>query len=315
MVWCFRALKTKTRFRKAGLALLLVVCVTTGVFVWGGQSISRTGQSNQMEQGLNDGRQESKRILGEDTRRGPAQTKVVQRHSDVVSPTENVQTGSVTIDHVDSLDLSCLKWCHRGNNAKPPYYIVAVLLVRIYYVDPAKLTTREMLQWLQYLRYAGVEHVYVYDAYVHKNESQIKALKPFLDDGYVTYVDWSSRAYPYSIQGTQVAAYQDCMDKWGKDSVWQVAIDIDEYPFSPSDTSENFLPRFLQKFSGVNRNAAEITMLNFLFLGKPLSEVEHPLIIDRMYRRTHRPANALVKPIYMPSRLSGAQVSFKHTSH
>ena len=314
MVWCFRALTTKTRLRKAGLALLLVVCVTTGVFVWGGQSISRTDEREQLQ---NDGIQELRRTLGEDTQRGP-QNEVAQKLSDVVSPTGNVRTESlseVTVDHVDSLDPSCLKWCHRGNSAKPPYYLVAVLLVRIYYVDPAKLTTREMLQWLQYLRYAGVEHVYVYDAYVYKNESQIKALKPFLDDGYVTYVDWSSRAYPYSIQGTQVAAYQDCMDKWGKDSVWQVAIDIDEYPFSPSDTSENFLPRFLRKFSGVNRNAAEITMLNFLFLGKPLSEVEHPLIIDRMYRRTHRPANALVKPIYMPSRLSGAQVLFKYTSH
>ena len=293
------------QLRKAGLVILLVVCFTVGMIVWGGHGTNSDtpgiAAMNEEEQPVS--RQDSRRILE------GVKTVTSEATRPRASTEEVVEATQEAVKTKDTATLSdCLKWCRRGNTAKPPYYVVAVLLVRIYYIDPAKLTTREMLQWLQYLRYAGVEHVYVYDAYVHKNESQVKALEPFLDNGYVTYIDWSSKAYPYSIQGTQVAAYRHCMDTYGKDTVWQAAIDIDEYPFSSSDTSENFLARFLHQFSDENRDAVEITMLNFLFLGKPLSEEEHPLLIDRLYRRTHRPANALVKPIYMPSRLSGTQV-------
>ena len=289
------------RLRKAGLVILLVVCFTVGVVVWGGHETDSDPQdivvAKNEEQLV---RQEIRQALED---RNPATSEATQLK--VSTEAESVITRGAPSSPESS---DCLKWCRRGDSAKTPYYVVAVLLVRIYYIDPAGLTTREMLQWLQYLRYAGVEHVYVYDAYRFKNESQVKALEPFLDSGYVTYIDWSSKAYPYSIQGTQVAAYRHCMETYGKDTVWQAAIDIDEYPFSPSDTDENFLVRFLHQFSEEHKDAAEITMLNYLFLGKPLSSEEHPLLVDRLYRRTHTPANALVKPIYMPSRLSGTQV-------
>ncbi|KAL9981103.1 hypothetical protein ACROYT_G009764 [Oculina patagonica] len=136
---------------------------------------------------------------------------------------------------------SCRCWCRiKAENSSKPYFLTAVLLVRIYVSDLAQLTTREMRQWLYYLRYAGFEHVYVYDAFVStKNESQVRALKPLIDEGFVTYVDWSHRAFPY---------------------------------------------------------------------GEPLDSNEHPLLIDRLWRRTHGPANALVKPIYKPSHVKRAVV-------
>lgn len=201
----------------------------------------------------------------------------------------------------------CTTWCHRGERLSPPYNLTAVLLVRIYPPDLAGLTSREMLQWLHYLRYAGFQHVYVYDAYVYKSESQEDVLTSLIQSGYVTYIDWS--AYnPYTIQGTQVAAYQDCLNRFGKDSKWQAAIDIDEYPFSPSDLEENFMERFLVKYSLNYPDVSEITMKNYLFLGKPLDNETHPLLIDRIRRRTHKPANALVKPIYKPLNVKAAQV-------
>ena len=203
--------------------------------------------------------------------------------------------------------LDCTAWCRRGNSLKPPYLLTAVLLVRIYRRDLAKLSSREMTQWLQYLRYAGFQHVYVYDAYVKPSESQQDVIKPFVQSGFATYVDWSIHN-PYTIQGTQVAAYQDCIDKFGKESKWQAAIDIDEYPFSPRDLEENFMSRFLHEFSKNNPDVSEITMPNFLFLGKPIDDEKEPLLIARIRRRTHRPANPLVKPIYKPDAISWAQV-------
>lgn len=203
---------------------------------------------------------------------------------------------------------NCQHWCHRKENSSKSFFLTAVLLVRIYVKDLAELSTREMRQWLYYLRYAGFQHVYVYDAYVTKSESQAHALKPLIDEGFVTYVDWSHRAYPYSIDGTQHSAYQDCINRFGHETLWQAAIDIDEYPFSPTDQKPLFAQRAVARYSKQAPDASELTMQNYLFLGKPLNASKHPLLIDRIWRRTHGPANPLVKPIYRPSHVSRATV-------
>ena len=201
----------------------------------------------------------------------------------------------------------CLSWCNKENTGDR-YFLTAVLLVRIYSSDLAKLSTRELMQWLYYLKYAGFEHVYVYDAYVFDNESQKNALEFLIKGGFVTYVDWSHNAFPYSVTGTQESAYQHCLDNWGNESKWQASIDIDEYPFCPQDTKPNFLQRFIANFSRQRPEVSQITMQNFLFLGKPLSDTKHPLLIDRLKRRTPRPANALVKPIYKTMQVTETHV-------
>ena len=236
--------------------------------------------------------------LSEDTR----QINTVTRQ--IVKTTDGKEKNAI----ITTKKINCQSWCHLKENSSKPFFLTAVLLVRIYYKDLAKLTTREMKQWLYYLRYAGFEHVYIYDAYVLKNESQALALKSLIDEGFVTYVDWSHRAYPYSIGGTQHAAYQDCIERFGHETVWQSAIDIDEYPFSPTDQQPFFVQRAVKQFSKKVPRASELTMQNFLFLGKPLDDSKHPLLIDRIWRRTHGPANPLVKPIYKPAHVSRAIV-------
>lgn len=206
-----------------------------------------------------------------------------------------------------TINKSCSLWYNRGNNIKPPYYLTAVLLVRIYESDLAKLSSREMIQWFQYLRYAGFEHLYVYDAYVEPSESQRDVMAPFIQSGFATYIDWSEKN-PYTIQGTQVAAYQHCNDHYGKETTWMAAIDIDEYPFSPRDHDEDFMRRFLNDFTSKYSDVSEITMKNYLFLGKPISDTIEPLLMARIRRRTDKPANALVKPIYRPEDIMWAQV-------
>lgn len=204
----------------------------------------------------------------------------------------------------------CLSWCNKSPHKGGQYFLSAVLLVRIYSSDLAKLSTRELLQWLYYLRYAGFEHVYVYDAYVSSHESQKNALEFLVTEGFVSYVDWSHNASPYSVTGTQESAYQDCLKKWGHQSKWQASIDIDEYPFCPQDTKPNFMQRFIANFSRELPDVSQITMQNFLFLGTPLNDTQHPFLIDRLKRRTRGPSNALVKPIYKTSH-----VKLTHVHH
>ena len=213
-------------------------------------------------------------------------------HEDVMA---NVTSLSVT--HNPLGNETCLEWVRRTGN--PPYFLTVVLLVRIYEKDKAKLTTKELKMWLQYLRYAGVEHVYIYDAWVYQNESQLEELKPYQEDGYITYIDWHTHN-PYTIAGTQVAAYQHCIDHYSTETEWQAAIDIDEYPFSPVDTSPGFLYRYLKHYSKFHQMVSELTMQNFLFLGKPHDK---ELMIERLPRRTHNPSNPLVKPIYKPKNV------------
>ena len=233
---------------------------------------------------------------------------VRSKKSDVVTPTNITDLTHANATDKPSQSTNCQTWCHRIENSTKPFFLTAVLLVRIYVKDLAQLSTRELRQWLYYLRYAGFQHVYVYDAFVMKNESQAKALKPVIDEGFVTYVDWSHRAFPYSIDGTQHSAYQDCINRFGHETLWQAAIDIDEYPFSPTDQQPLFAQRAVARVSESIPHASELTMQNFLFLGKPLDESKHPLLIDRIWRRTHGPANPLVKPIYKPGHVSRATV-------
>ena len=187
----------------------------------------------------------------------------------------------------------------------PPYFLTAVFIVRVYEKDLSELTTAEIKQWLVYLQYAGVQHVYLYDLWYLPGEAQREPLDVFIREGYLTYIDRHG-LNPFVYQTSQVPCYQQCIDVFGRDSVWQTAIDIDEYPFSPEDTSPGFLSRFVDMYSTENPSVSEITMQNFLYLGEKDKSKE--FLIDQLWRHTHGPANALVKPIYKPVDISRAQV-------
>ena len=224
-----------------------------------------------------------------------APTKLKSIKKNVIGHNNNTssQSKQPTSDMEDCL------WANRTILPKPHYFLSAVVLLRIYKEDKAKLSTRELKQWLEYMRYSGVEHVYLYDAFVNEDEAQMSEIKLFLQDNYVTYIDWHVHN-PYTISGTQVSAYQHCIDHFGQENTWQTAIDIDEYPFSPVDTRPGFFSRFIKRFSEKHPTASEICMQNFLFLGKPLPL---ELLMERIWRRTPEPSNPLVKPIYKPANV------------
>ena len=187
----------------------------------------------------------------------------------------------------------------------PPYFLTAVFIARIYEKDLSEMTTAEIKQWLVYLRYAGVEHVYLYDLWYLPGESQREALDVFIREGFVTYTDWH-KYNPYVREKSQLPAYQHCIDHFGKESEWQAAIDIDEYPFSSDDTDPGFMHRFVKKYSKEHSDISEITMQNYLYLGEKNKSGE--LLIEQLWRHTHGPSNSLVKPIYKPTAIKRAQV-------
>ena len=101
----------------------------------------------------------------------------------------------------------------------------------------------------------------------------------------------------------QVVCYQHVINHYRSLSTWQIAIDMDEYPFSVIDTREGFVRRFLENITkSRGSDVTEISMENYLLLGQ--GNRSRDLVIDRINRMTPRPANNLVKPTYRPERIS-----------
>ena len=187
----------------------------------------------------------------------------------------------------------------------PPYFLTSALYVRIYENDLSELTSRDVKNWLFYVRYAGVEHVYVYDLWTLPGESQREELDVFIREGFVTYFD-RHETKPFELERSQHSNYQHCIDNFGRDTVWQVAIDIDEFPFALGDTEPEFLTRYIKRYSQRYPVVSEITMANYLYLGQKNNSRE--LLFDKLWRHTHGPANYLVKPIYRPADVRKATV-------
>ena len=170
----------------------------------------------------------------------------------------------------------------------------AVIVVRIYSDDKARWTRYELSQWVRYMEFAGVDSIYLYDCHMTDHES----LKQWaLNYPTIVYTDWGKYNHPYTLQGTQVRAYQHAIDTFGARSEWQIAFDMDEYPFSPIDTTKNWLVRMIQKLA--SPGITELSVLNYLFIGKNTTGDEW--VLERIDRRTRARANRLDKPIYRPA--------------
>lgn len=175
----------------------------------------------------------------------------------------------------------------------------AVILVRIYDGDKAKWSKKDLKDWLRYLKYAGVAHVYLYDNYLKESESLRSFLREEVGD-FVTYHDWS-KYQPYTISGSQISAYHHARNNYKDRSDYQMAWDMDEYPFAQDDMEPGFLLRAVAKLQRKHPKGTDFSCRNFLFLGKPINGDQ---VVQRFLRRTPREANNLAKSIYDPVDVS-----------
>ena len=175
------------------------------------------------------------------------------------------------------------------------YYLSAVLQIRIYNKDRARWTIKELKQWIHYILWTGVEHIYLCDHYRLLSEMLYSRLKTYIDLGLITYLPWHHIRMPMKAQ---VDCYQYMIDKYGYDSTWHIAIDMDEYPHVLNDTQEGCLVRYLNQLS---YSVSELSLHNYLMLGQ--GDRRRTMAIERITRMTPQPANELDKPIYRPSRV------------
>jgi hypothetical protein len=167
--------------------------------------------------------------------------------------------------------------------------------------------------YLQYYRYAGVQHVYLYDCWRKPGEQLGAWLQPAIDSGFVTYIDWHKEsmlveADPKAdhISVVEVPARTHCQKNYGDLFTWVLHTDVDEFPFASNDTQSGFLTRFLQSaYVRSHPQTVEHTMNNFLMLGWR-NYTRGPCVMQQVLRRTIEIGNQLVKPIVLSKAISGS---------
>lgn len=98
-------------------------------------------------------------------------------------------------------------------------------------------------EWLNYYLLAGVDHFYLYNNFSDDNYQEI--LKPYIDKGFVTLIDWP---VPFG----QDSAYQNCVETYSCEANWIGFLDLDEFvvPYETKDIKQ-WLSRY-NKFPGVS---------------------------------------------------------------
>lgn len=194
---------------------------------------------------------------------------------------------------------SCPERCPR--NAAPParVNVAAVVKVRIYDSDPARLTAAELVQWIQFHRLAGVQRVFVCDSFVasQPHESVLPALWPLVRSGVVEYFNFSEFAPPF--MNDPLIAQSHCYNVVPLAGAvdWVTTIDMDEYVFCPSDAEPGFIARRLAE---VADDVSTLVLENYLM--HDLFNASEELLIRRVRRRNRQAARGLTKYFTRPDR-------------
>lgn len=97
-------------------------------------------------------------------------------------------------------------------------------------------------EWLEHHLKIGVEHFYLYNN--NSSDNCLEVLKPYIEKGFVTLTDWPKNQ-------AQLEAYEDCIEKYSRDTNWIGFIDIDEFIMLREDISNisDVLSSFIERGS------------------------------------------------------------------
>ncbi len=180
--------------------------------------------------------------------------------------------------------------------------LIEVLKVRIYSYDQAKWTIKELKQWIHYMLWAGVEHIFLCDHYQFEDEILLEHLRKYIDLNLITHLPFREPEMP---REAQILCYNTILANYKYNVEWQMSVDMDEYPFVHGDVNEGFLMRYLKN---VKRDIVEVSMPNFLMLGR--GDHRRDMVIERInrIRSLSKRSNDLSKSIYRPINISTVDI-------
>lgn len=179
-----------------------------------------------------------------------------------------------------------------GDKVKPlpqeqKFSLTAVVVSRIASGDASGISLYECRQWLEYMRYAGVEHVFWYDAAHSMTESQERGLRPYIQKGFMTYHHFH-KLFPGSINlgygFKRDKSLVHCLNSYGQRTRWLAAVDVDEYIFVPRDTTPGFLDRYLRDYEDEFPEVSQMLLQCIVFEGPP-TKPPPALVVERFQMR------------------------------
>ncbi len=139
-------------------------------------------------------------------------------------------------------------------------------------------------EWLQFHRFQGVEHFFIYDN--GSTDGTLDILKPYVTDGTVSLTRWDKHPGQFS-------AYDDCLDEFGHRSEWIAFIDVDEFLHSPIGP----LPYAIQNIA--DRNTAALAV-RWIFFGSNGHREKTPGLVTERFTRRARSVDKHIKSIVRP---------------
>ncbi|MCO5571512.1 hypothetical protein L7F22_025254 [Adiantum nelumboides] len=209
----------------------------------------------------------------------------------------------------------------RSNVTEPPYLLVALIFNRVHGSDLFGIGPYECRQWIEYMLYAGVEHVYWYDA-AHNNAEILKSyIRPYLRSGLLTYMRFYD-VFPNSLSESfhfeQDNSYRHFLTHFAQRARWVVQIDVDEYPFSSVDRNSCFLQRLIREYEVRSRGTSQILLQCMIFAGNPQFDLVNGWVIERYQRRKYETEGvkkgyqSRQKPIYRADLCKGIMSENPH---
>lgn len=158
-------------------------------------------------------------------------------------------------------------------------------------------------EWIEYYRLLGADHFYIYDNRSLHRTAIRRLLRPYVDQGIVTLLDWD---YPYisgaadnSWRYCQRGQMHHCLYKYGQHSTWMLFIDVDEFVY-PLDPGQMSLLPLLEHYEADPTVAA--LQFKMIWFGDSEHEaLPDGLVIENYVRRAREPLDVgrekcVVKP-------------------
>lgn len=161
-----------------------------------------------------------------------------------------------------------LKYRLKHDHTVPKYYLAVCAI--------AKNEGPYFKEWIEWHRKQGVEKFYIYDN--ESTDCTKEVLEPYIESGLVEYTFFPGHR-------KQLAAYDDCLERFRLDTRWLAFIDLDELIVPIKDKS---IPAFLKRFEGFP--AVEI---NWLIFGSGGAKTKAPGIMMERFKCHSVPSHYL----------------------
>lgn len=147
-----------------------------------------------------------------------------------------------------------------------------------------------VVEWIEYHRILGVEHVYLYD----RDGSYGKALEPLVKAGAVTVINWPSHCPKGHCVGgvggyfDQYGALNACKQRFGHATEWLAHIDVDEKLYMAPAQRKMYgadFKNFLHRLQCNAPSVAEVSMDSIMAYGEEPGDDADKMIRSRNFKK------------------------------